>query len=156
MRRTARLLNRDQLQAAARVLDGKIKTALRGTRTNLALLRSGRAAPAAARADDFGRQLTDEGRDQAREAAAKFGESLRPFHDFAIVSPAPRAVETAELFLGVAAPGHAVEVERVKQVYDGCFTEAGKAAFDRLGYGGAVASAPSEAPCAGTRRSLTT
>ncbi|KAJ1444739.1 hypothetical protein M885DRAFT_626841 [Pelagophyceae sp. CCMP2097] len=135
MRRTLRLLKtRDQQQAAARVLDGKISKALRGTRTNLALLRSGRAAPAVARADDFGRQLTDEGRAQARAAAAKFGDSLRPFHDFAIVSPAPRAIETAELFLADAVPGHAIEVERVKLVYDGCFTDAGKAAFDRLGH----------------------
>ena len=66
---------------------------------------------------DFDRQLTKTGRWQAVSAAKAFGRSLRPFTPVALASPAPRALETAELFLDEAASD--VTIETHASLYDG-------------------------------------
>jgi hypothetical protein len=48
---------------------------------------------------DFDRILSCEGRDQAKQSALKFGIHLNPFYPSVLVSPAPRTVESAKIFL---------------------------------------------------------
>lgn len=53
---------------------------------------------------DFDRILTDVGREQARVAGSSYGkDTLMPIFPKVLVSPAPRTVETARLFLQAAA-----------------------------------------------------
>lgn len=64
----------------------------------VAFLRHGKTAPAE-NGIDFERQLTDIGREQAIEAGLSFGKDLKPFFPTLNVSPAPRTMETANLFV---------------------------------------------------------
>jgi hypothetical protein len=66
--------------------------------SRIAFLRHGKTAPSTGGVD-FDRLLTDVGRGQATDAGLRFGKDLKPFFSPVLVSPAPRTVETAELFL---------------------------------------------------------
>jgi hypothetical protein len=81
---------------------------------------------------DFDRLLTAEGRDQAISAGKSFGKVLKPFFSRALVSPAPRTIETAELFF--AASDASVELKSVKSLYDGAMQPDGSLLFRKLGY----------------------
>jgi broad specificity phosphatase PhoE len=99
----------------------------------LAFLRHG--ATAKSQGVDFDRKLTDQGRKQAKEAGSSFGKELLPYHPRLFVSPAPRTVETAELFLQSA--GIALDlVNMIKDpiLYDGTMQPAGSKLFQKIGY----------------------
>jgi broad specificity phosphatase PhoE len=116
----------------------------------IAFLRHGNTAPSPTGAD-FDRVLTDLGRDQSRQAGRAFGAEMRPYRKV-LVSPAPRTVETAQLFLqeakaaaaavAPAATGASVsaglsstaDLSLVPGLYDGAMQPEGSALFRRLGY----------------------
>jgi Histidine phosphatase superfamily (branch 1) len=63
----------------------------------IAFLRHGKTAPAK-NGVDFDRLLTDEGRQQAKDSGRIMAKHLVPFYPRCLVSPAPRTMETAQLF----------------------------------------------------------
>jgi broad specificity phosphatase PhoE len=108
-------------------------------------LRHGNTAPSPTGAD-VDRKLTELGRDQSRQAGRAFGATLWPYRNV-LVSPSPRTVETARLFLeeasaAMAATGaselagslSAVDLSLVSGLYDGTMQPEGSALFRRLGY----------------------
>jgi len=95
----------------------------------LAFIRHGNTAP---NADDFDRTLTKQGRWQAVAAAKSYGQSLRPFLPTALSSEAPRAAQTAEIFLEDA--GRDVEIVVDRALYDGTIQPGGSAVFSEIGY----------------------
>lgn len=87
---------------------------------------------------DFDRYLTENGREQSRIAGESYGkEMLLPLFPRALVSPATRTVETAEIFLQ-AAMGHdtcsQVEVVRIQGLYDNTMQPADSKLFAKIGY----------------------
>ena len=103
--------------------------AVKATDVRLAYLRHGNTEPNEV---DFDRTLTKQGRWQAVAAAKSYGLSLRPFLPTALASEAPRAVETAELFLEDA--GRDVELVTDRSLYDGTMQPEGSAVFREIGY----------------------
>ena len=103
--------------------------AVRATGVRLAYLRHGNTEPNEV---DFDRTLTKQGRWQAVAAAKSYGLSLRPFLPTALSSEAPRAVETARLFLEDA--GRDVELVTDRSLYDGTMQPEGSAVFREIGY----------------------
>jgi hypothetical protein len=99
--------------------------------SKIALLRHGQTAPSTG--VDFDRVLTDLGREQANQAGAGFGRDLGPFAPRMLVSPAPRTVETAEIFKA-AAGQQQVQLKPVQPLYDGTMQPKGSALFKKLGY----------------------
>jgi hypothetical protein len=93
-------------------------------------LRHGQTAPS--NGVDFERLLTDEGRNQARQAGTTFGKSLNPFFRSVLVSPAPRTMETAELFL--ESLNVTANVIPVDVLYDGTMQPKGSELFKIIGY----------------------
>lgn len=84
----------------------------------IALLRHGKTSPAPQGGVDFDRLLTSEGRDQAMEAGSSFGRELKPFYSSLLVSPAPRTMETAKLFLQTSEAVRC-KLEPIQNLYDG-------------------------------------
>jgi broad specificity phosphatase PhoE len=82
---------------------------------------------------DFDRMLTDEGRSQARVAGASFGSDLKPFYSSLLVSPAPRTMETAHIFLD-AADANETELKPLPVLYDGTMQPKGSPIFRKIGY----------------------
>ena len=103
--------------------------AVKATDVRLAYLRHGNTEPNEV---DFDRTLTKQGRWQAVAAAKSYGLSLRPFLPTALSSEAPRAVETAQLFLEDA--GRDVELVTDRSLYDGTMQPEGSAVFREIGY----------------------
>ena len=103
--------------------------AVKATDVRLAYLRHGNTEPNEV---DFDRTLTKQGRWQAVAAAKSYGLSLRPFLPTALASEAPRAVETAEIFLEDA--GRDVELVTDRSLYDGTMQPEGSAVFREIGY----------------------
>eukprot|EP00536_Pseudo-nitzschia_multiseries_P007136 jgi/Psemu1/194890/e_gw1.163.17.1 len=123
--------------------------------SRLLFLRHGRTASAPV---DFDRLLTETGRDQSRRSGEIFGRELVPYFRPALVSPAPRTMETAEIFLDASSssssssslspsspndrsPGSGVEasprdrwIQPVDALYDGTMQPMGSALFQKLGY----------------------
>lgn len=95
-------------------------------------LRHGKTAPAE-NGVDFERQLTDIGREQAREAGASFGKELRPFFPTILASPAPRTMETAKLFCE-AAHEREFQFRCPPVLYDGTMQPQGSKLFRKIGY----------------------
>ena len=118
-----------QSSCASTPLHQRLGSALREQRTDVAFLRHGNTGKAAS---DMLRQLTELGREQARESGAAFGRELLPLAPTALSSPAPRCNETLRLFLDAA--GAAPEVRFVAELYDGTIQPGGSAAFAELGY----------------------
>jgi broad specificity phosphatase PhoE len=92
---------------------------------------------------DFDRYLTDTGRQQARVAGGSYGkEFLLPLNKKVLVSPAPRTVETAELFIEAALeePDTADKSPLLPQLvhdtalYDNTMQPAGSQLFAKYGY----------------------
>eukprot|EP00977_Amphora_coffeiformis_P006871 scaffold1506_cov179-Amphora_coffeaeformis.AAC.8 len=90
---------------------------------------------------DFDRYLTDMGREQSRVAGASYGKNeLLPLFPKVLVSPAPRTVETAELFLQAALGNddpcsqNNIELVRIQDLYDKTMQPAGSKLFAKLGY----------------------
>ena len=95
-------------------------------------LRHGKTAPAE-NGNDFERQLTDIGREQALEAGASFGKEQRPFFPTILVSPAPRTMETAKLFCK-AAGEEEYQFSFPPVLYDGTMQPEGSKLFRKIGY----------------------
>jgi len=102
--------------------------------SKIAFLRHGKTAPKPEKGVDFDRLLTDEGREQARSAGKSFGLHLKPFFPTFLVSPAPRTVETAELFLEAADATTSVNLTKVQILYDGTMQPEGSKLFQKIGY----------------------
>jgi broad specificity phosphatase PhoE len=118
----------------------------------IAFLRHGNTAPTDYGVD-FDRVLTPLGREQSREAGRAFGARVFPFRKV-LVSPAPRTVETAQLFLEEAAASaassssnpispseedptaraSAQELSLVQGLYDGTMQPEGSILFRKIGY----------------------
>ena len=103
--------------------------AVKATDVRIAYLRHGNTEPNEV---DFDRMLTKKGRWQAVAAAKSYGLSLRPFLPTALSSEAPRAVETAKLFLEDA--GRDVELVTDRSLYDDTMQPEGSAVFREIGY----------------------
>lgn len=97
----------------------------------IAFLRHGQTAPS--QGEDFDRVLTDVGREQCREAGSSFGRDLKPFYSPLLVSPAPRTIETANIFRK-AADETTVGLEPIPVLYDGTMQPRGRPLFKELGY----------------------
>jgi hypothetical protein len=98
----------------------------------VAFLRHGKTAPAE-NGIDFERQLTDIGRQQASEAGASFGKEQRPFFPTMLVSPAPRTLETAQLFCEAAKESE-YQFSCPPVLYDGTMQPEGSKLFQKIGY----------------------
>ena len=106
----------------------------------IAFLRHGKTGKAE-NGVDFDRQLTNEGREQARKSGETFGKTLLPFYEKVLVSPAPRTVETAEIFLAAAGASlstspakEKISSIRIQSLYDGTMQPEGSKLFQKLGY----------------------
>jgi Histidine phosphatase superfamily (branch 1) len=116
----------------------------------IAFLRHGKTAPAM-NGVDFDRLLTDEGRQQAKDAGRIMAKYLLPFYPRCLVSPAPRTMETAQLFFQAAAvaatctnntltnPEYSsasipIKLEPIPILYDGVMQPEGSRLFRQLGY----------------------
>ena len=97
----------------------------------IGFLRHGNTLPTS-EGNDFERQLSDIGKQQALEAGQSFGKQLQPFHPFLLVSPAPRTMETARLFCQGAE--ESVALLPMPILYDGTMQPGGSAVFRKLGY----------------------
>lgn len=102
----------------------------------IAFLRHGKTAPRPEEGSDFDRVLTEEGRQQAKEAGGSFGRDLRPIYHSLLVSPAPRTMETAELFKHEARdpPESPCQLVPVQSLYDGIMQPKGGQLFQKIGY----------------------
>lgn len=101
--------------------------------SRIAFLRHGQTAKAD-NGVDFDRLLTDEGGEQAKEAGFSFGKSLQPFYPVTLVSPAPRTMETAQIFLQAAGATESTRLLPVQSLYDGTMQPKGSQLFQKLGY----------------------
>jgi len=115
--------------------DAFLSSAEKAGVTKIAFLRHGKTAPKPKNGVDFDRQLTDEGRSQAMEAGSSFGTLLKPFYPHVLVSPAPRTMETAELFLASASiPVSSDTIRPIQPLYDGTMQPKGSQLFQKIGY----------------------
>jgi hypothetical protein len=83
---------------------------------------------------DFDRLLTRDGRQQAKEAGLSFGKELQPFYPVILVSPAPRTMETAEIFMKATGATESTRLKPVQSIYDGTVQPGGNQIFRKLGY----------------------
>ena len=111
--------------------------------SKIAFLRHGNTAPSSV---DFDRVLTPLGKSQSIDAGIKFGKQLCwPLHHMIYSSPAPRACETAKLFLastkqsfsgpvftGSRKDNH--EIKCIPKLYDGTMQPEGSELFKKHGY----------------------
>lgn len=97
----------------------------------LGFLRHGNTLPSES-GNDFERPLSEKGRKQALEAGQSFGKQLQPFHPFVLVSPAPRTMETAALFLKCT--DESVSLLPLPILYDGTMQPGGSTVFRKIGY----------------------
>lgn len=105
--------------------------------SRVGFLRHGKTNPKPLDGADFDRLLTDEGRKQATTAGSLFGNELRPIYPRLLVSPSPRTVETASLFLNAALGSDwedQVDVIPVQGLYDGTMQPEGSLLFQKIGY----------------------
>lgn len=102
--------------------------------SKIAFLRHGKTSPALDGVD-FNRQLTAEGQLQADQAGLSFGRhDLPPYFPCVLVSPSPRTIETAEIFLKSAGVVDLVKLQRLPIAYDGTMQPGGHALFKKIGY----------------------
>ena len=121
-------------------------------------LRHGKTAkqqPEVNSGNDFDRVLTSEGRKQAKRSGELFGRNLQPYYNPVLVSPAPRTMETATIFLQAAVdaspdsnndddnigvingdenPIGDIDLIQINSLYDGTLQPKGDEIFDLLGY----------------------
>jgi hypothetical protein len=72
--------------------------------------------------------------EQVEEAGHSFGKSLQPFCPVTLVSPAPRTLETAQIFLQAAGATESTRLTPVQSLYDGTMQPKGSQLFRKLGY----------------------
>ena len=113
--------------------------------SRIAFIRHGNTSPSPT-GIDFERTLTDVGRAQSIAAGASYGvQDLYPYHEkMALCSPAPRCVETAELFLSASwqelkKRGSEITFQMPPlklhpQMYDGTMQPEGSRLFRSIGY----------------------
>jgi Histidine phosphatase superfamily (branch 1) len=104
--------------------------------SHVAFLRHGQTTPAFDGVD-FNRKLTEEGRHQSKEAGRSFGRTIGPLFPVVVVSPAPRTIETAELFLAEAlheTKSDPIQILPLQVAYDGTMQPEGSLLFKKLGY----------------------
>jgi broad specificity phosphatase PhoE len=101
--------------------------------TKVAFLRHGKTAPANDGVD-FNRLLSDEGRQQAQDAGESYGDKLKPLYPKLLVSPSPRTIETAEIFLKATGETDSVSLVPNKSLYDGTMQPEGSKLFKKIGY----------------------
>jgi Histidine phosphatase superfamily (branch 1) len=115
-------------------LDAFGSTLIKAGIQKVGFLRHGKTAPAE-NGGDFERQLTDIGREQAREAGSSFGNISRPFFPTVLVSIAPRTMETAQLFCEASHETTTVQdYYNPRVLYDGTMQPDGSKLFRKLGY----------------------
>lgn len=108
-------------------------TLIQANVTRVAFLRHGQTAPS--QGSDFDRILTEEGRQQGREAGSSFGVNLKPFYPTMLSSPAPRTIETAKIFLESSNNDESeIQVVTDQVLYDGTMQPKGSPLFQKLGY----------------------
>jgi len=101
----------------------------RGGISRVAFVRHGQTGPK--QGSDFDRQLTVEGRHQVETARKSYMDSLQPMYSRAMVSPAPRTMETARILL----EGYPhVDIREVPVIYDATMQPEGSKLFKQLGY----------------------
>jgi broad specificity phosphatase PhoE len=93
-------------------------------------LRHGNTAPSST--TDFDRILTDDGRSQTKQSALTFGVDLNPFYPSVLVSPSPRTVETARIFLHNS--NATADIVPIDVLYDGTMQPEGPRLFKQIGY----------------------
>lgn len=101
--------------------------------SKICFLRHGKTAKAKDGVD-FNRLLTDEGRQQSKEAGVSFGNNLKPFYPLTLVSPAPRTMETADIFLQAAGAKESTTLSSDQRIYDGTIQPNGSELFQKLAY----------------------
>ena len=101
--------------------------------SRVAFLRHGNA-PSLQDGIDFDRQLTELGKGQALDSGKSFGRDLAPYYAKVLVSPSPRTVDTAHLFLEAAAVVSDTQLQREPILYDGTMQPGGSALFQKIGY----------------------
>jgi Histidine phosphatase superfamily (branch 1) len=112
----------------------------------IAFLRHGKTAPSV-NGVDFDRLLTAEGRQQATDAGRIMSQDLLPFYPRCLVSPAPRTMETAQLFFQAVAAATCtnnavaddlasinIQLGPILTLYDGTMQPEGSRLFRQLGY----------------------
>lgn len=114
-------------------LDSLLTTFTEAGISRVAFLRHGNA-PSLQDGIDFDRQLTELGKDQARHSGISFGRNLAPYYESVLVSPSPRTVDTAHLFLDAAAAIQDTQIHREPILYDGTMQPGGSALFKKIGY----------------------
>jgi broad specificity phosphatase PhoE len=123
------------------VVNNSINSIHRSGISRIAFLRHGKTG-LAPDGIDFNRTLTDEGRNQAIQSGRVFGTDLLPLYPVVILSPSPRTIETANLFLASAFSastknGHhlnSIQKKLLNEAYDGTMQPEGSAIFKKLGY----------------------
>ena len=137
------------------------ETIERANISKLLFLRHGQTAPLPTTANgdgdgdgggdavDFDRVLTEEGRFQAKLSGEIFGKKFQPYFRLALVSPAPRTMETAEIFLAATAATtsssphndgsssedlHYDNLLLIDSLYDGTMQPKGCQMFEKIGY----------------------
>ena len=157
---------------------GIITALISGGIGRVAFVRHGNTAPSETGAD-FDRLLTDLGRDQAQSAGSSYGRDLFEipvggcggsavggggFHPAALCSPAPRCVETANIFLDAAARRGGVTspapssplLVMFPDLYDGTMQPEGSRLFREIGYAPLrdYVERPHDDGCGGDRREV--
>ena len=97
--------------------DSFLSTMNKARVSRIAFLRHGQTGQREMGGVDFDRILTELGRQQAKEAGLRFGRELKPFFSPVLVSPAPRTVATAEIFLSAAHED--ANLKPIEVLYDG-------------------------------------
>jgi len=107
--------------------------------SRIAMIRHGKTAPRPPQTHDFDRVLTEEGKQQAKLAGSTYGSELMPFFPIFMVSPAPRTMDTANIFLeatgiSVGCLDLGIHLEPVQSLYEGTMQPEGSRLFQKIGY----------------------
>jgi hypothetical protein len=113
-------------------LDNLVTTFTKAGISRVAFLRHGNA-PSLKDGIDFDRQLTERGKGQALDSGISFGRDLAPYYESVLVSPSPRTVDTAHIFLDAAAILD-TKIQREPILYDGTMQPGGSVLFKKIGY----------------------
>ena len=104
----------------------------------IAFVRHGNTSPST-NGIDFHRQLSNIGRQQAKDGGQSFGRmELQPYCHIAMHSPAPRTTETIQIFLKAAysctVVPSTIQLKPILIAYDGTMQPEGSALFKKIGY----------------------
>ncbi len=102
--------------------------------TRIGFLRHGKTSPTPSGGVDFDRQLAELGKEQAKQAGETFGRTLTPFYPRLLVSPAPRTIDSAQLFIAGSAVKDNFQFLSPSILYDGTMQPEGSVLFRKIGY----------------------